>query len=368
MQVRVEGTGLESQVRLYDVQHKYTDTSARHKTRDLRTHCPGTEHSHFPNVRHAIEWYKDILTVLSVAYPLFPVGPDSAGGAEQILYLLDREIVRSGRRSLVVAKPDSSISGELVPSIEEALRENSIDLIHFHGLDFNDHVPETNVRMLATMHLPLAWYPQEALLRSGVEKICVSRAQASATGFPVVLNGIDVARFHTAPKRDYLLWMGRICPEKGVHIALEVARERDLPLYIAGPVHPFESHQEYFRDKVQPLFDSRRQYLGAVSGEHKNRLLAEASCLLIPSLVAETSSLVAMEAISSGTPVIAYGNGALPEVVDHGETGFIVHSQGEMSSALDRIGLISPEICRQTAEARFDASRMAQDYFNLYEG
>jgi glycosyltransferase involved in cell wall biosynthesis len=317
-------------------------------------------------LRHAIEWYKDILTVLSVAYPLFPVGPDSAGGAEQILYLLDREIVRSGRRSLVVAQPDSTVSGELVASIEEALHDYSIDLIHFHGLDFNDHVPETNVRMLATMHLPLAWYPQQALLRADVQKICVSRSQAADTGFRIVLNGIDTARFHSAPKRDYLLWMGRICPEKGVHIALEVARERDLPLYVAGPVHPFPSHGEYFREKVEPLFDSKRRYLGPVSGEAKNRLLAEARCLLIPSLVAETSSLVAMEAISSGTPVIAYANGALPEVIDHGKTGFIVHSQEEMSAALDRIPAISPDLCRQTAEARFDASRMARDYFTLY--
>ncbi len=314
-----------------------------------------------------MEWYKDILTVLSIAYPLFPVGPDSAGGAEQILYLLDREIVRSGNRSLVVAKPESTISGELVPTLDEALRNYSIDLIHFHGLDFNDYVPETNVRKFATLHLPLAWYPEQALTRPDVERICVSRSQASNTSFPVILNGIDFDRFHTAPKSDYLLWLGRICPEKGVHIALQVAHGRNLPLYIAGPVHPFESHQAYFCEQVEPLLDERRRYLGPVSGEEKNRLLAEARCVLIPSLVAETSSLVAMEAISSGTPVIAFRNGALPEVVDHERTGFIVDSQQDMSLALDRIEAISPGTCRETAKVRFDAARMARDYFKLYE-
>lgn len=275
--------------------------------------------------------------------------------------------MRSGRRSLVVALPGSSVSGQLVPTIEEALRQHSVDLIHFHGLDFNDYVPETNVRMMATLHLPLAWYPAQALNRNNVQMVCVSKSQAADTGFPIVLNGIDVGRFGTAAKKEFLLWMGRICPEKGVHVALEVARSLDLPLIVAGPVHPFEAHQSYFREQVEPLLDARREYVGAVSGPEKNRLLAEARCVLIPSLVAETSSLVAMEAMSSGTPVIAYRSGALPEVVEHGKTGFIVDSQIDMAQAVSKIDRISPKICRETAERRFDASHMARDYFKLYE-
>ncbi len=307
------------------------------------------------------------MTVLSVAYPLFPVGPDSSGGAEQILFLLEREIVRSGRRSLVVAAPGSTVSGQLIPAIDQALREHSIDLIHFHGLDFDSYVPDTDVRMVATLHLPLAWYPPPALTRKNVQPVCVSQSQAAQTGFSVVLNGIDIGRFGRAPKNDYLLWMGRICPEKGTHIALEVARDLDLPLFVAGPVHNFETHQKYFREEVEPLFDKRRQYLGPVTGDAKNQLLAEARVLLVPSLVAETSSLVAMEAASSGTPVIAFRSGALPEVVEHEKTGFIVDSKAEMMEALKHVAGISSEVCRATAESRFSASRMARDYFRLYE-
>jgi glycosyltransferase involved in cell wall biosynthesis len=328
------------------------------------------------------------LCVLSVAYPLFPVGPDSSGGAEQILFLLDREIVRRGRRSLVIGASGSEISGQLIATaasnglitdavradahrqhriaIETAIKEHDVDLIHFHGLDFDHHVPKTSLPMLVTLHLPLAWYSPAALARRDVLPICVSRSQAADTGFPVVSNGIDLARFNTAKKSDFLLWMGRICPEKGTHIALQVAHALSMPLVVAGPVHAFESHQTYFHDQVKPLLDRDRRCLGSVGGHEKYRLLAEARCVLIPSLVAETSSLVAMEAIASGTPVIAFPNGALPEIVDNGRTGFIVESESEMIEAVQKLDSISPDVCTSTAETRFDVRRMADDYFNVY--
>jgi glycosyltransferase involved in cell wall biosynthesis len=346
------------------------------------------------STRKNSEWYKgslaDVygLTILSVAYPLFPVGPDSSGGAEQILSLLDREIVRSGGRSLVIGATGSTVAGQLVatPSasglmtdaaredahqqhraaIKKTLDQQPVDLIHFHGLDFDSYAPDADVPMLATLHLPIAWYPPSAFARDNVRLICVSQSQAAGTGLPVVPNGIDIGRYGTAAKQDYLLWMGRICPEKGVHIALEVAHALDMHLLIAGPVHSFESHRNYFDQRVMPLLDEHRRYLGPAAGEEKSRLIAGARCLLIPSLVAETSSLVAMEAISSGTPVIAFSHGALPEVVDHRKTGFIVNSPSEMAEAVTRIGTISPEVCRSTATARFAASRMACDYFKLY--
>lgn len=328
------------------------------------------------------------MTVLSVAYPLFPVGPDASGGAEQILYLLDREIVRSGERSVVLAAGGSSVSGELISTaapegaltdavraeaqlqhraaIEHILQNRRVDVIHFHGLDFDTYLPDTDVPMIVTLHLPLAWYPEAALHQNRAKLVCVSESQATGTDFPVVLNGIDTSRFQPAPKQDLLLWLGRICPEKGVHLALEAAHEADASLLIAGPVHAFESHQSYFHNSVEPLLDGKRCYIGPVDGLNKTRLLAEARGVLIPSLAAETSSLVAMEAISSGTPVIAFSSGALPEVVDHDTTGFIVDSPAGMAGAIPKLAEISPEACRAVAEARFEAKRMACDYFRLY--
>lgn len=329
------------------------------------------------------------MTVLSVGYPLFPVQPDSSGGAEQILSLLDRELCATGCKSIVVAPDGSSVRGRLLPSmrvdgeithdirseaeahhariIRNALTCSFIDLIHFHGLDFHTYIPPTSVPMLATLHLPLAWYPESIFQQTQVAMNCVSGSQAGDTGLPVVSNGIDTARFLPAPsKSEYFLWLGRVCPEKGVHLAVQAAKQADVELLIAGPVHPFAFHQQYFRGEVEPLLDERRRYLGAVEGQHKAKLLAEARGLIVTSLVAETSSLVAMEAASSGTAVIALRSGALPEVVEHGTTGLIASVPDQLPELIRQASHIAPAECRRVALERFSAKRMAADYLALY--
>lgn len=332
------------------------------------------------------------MNILSVAYPLFPVSADSPGGAEQVLFLLERGLAAQDN-SVVVAARGSCVSGELVETpaapgeitdtvysealcahaagIQCALEQFPVDLIHFHGLDFHAYVPDARMPKLATLHLPLAWYPESIFRGHGVRLCCVSESQArtapNGSRLPVVPNGIDLARYVAGAARgDYLLWLGRICPEKGTDIALRVAHRLSLPLIVAGPVHPFAYHQAYFSDRIAPLLDEKRRSVGPVGLERKVQLLAEARCVLIPSLAAETGSLVAMEAIGSGTPVIAFRSGALPEIVEHGLTGFIVDSEDEMGEAVKRAPQISSARCREEAFRRFDAARMVQDYISLY--
>ncbi len=334
------------------------------------------------------------MKILQVAYPLFAVSEDSAGGAEQILFLLERGLVAHGHQSIVIGAEGSRVSGSLIETpaaggevtdairrdaqrvhlkcIELAIDQFRPDLTHFHGLDFNSYVPAAGIPTVATLHLPVSWYPQSIFDIDGVEFCCVSDSQAHTAPerarVAIVPNGIDVSLYRAdLPHSEYLLWLGRVCEEKGTDVALRVAHRLDEPLTIAGPVHPFAYHRAYFTERVEPLLDEERRYVGAVGIEQKAQMLAQARCVLIPSLAAETGSLVAMEAIASGTPVIAFRSGALPEIVEDGVTGFIVDSEEEMADAVSRIGEISSQRCRTEAVRRFSAERMVEDYIRLYE-
>jgi glycosyltransferase involved in cell wall biosynthesis len=321
------------------------------------------------------------MRVLSVAFAEIPVGTPQSGGAEQILSILDDGLVERSHRSIVIGRGGSRVRGDLVvaeaisaqpyrDAIQRSIARYSVDLIHFHGLDFHRYIPACDIPMLATLHLPIDHYPREIFERRGVVLNCVSQSQAASSpqsiGLPVVSNGVSTAFSGSAEAGDYLLWLGRICPEKGTHIALEVAHLLGMPLKIAGPVHPYPAHLKYFADRVEPLLDGKRCYLGPAGSEEKRALLCRARCVLIPSTVAETSSLVAMEAMICGTPVVALRCGALPEIVEHAITGFIVDSPGQMADAVLESGSLSRKSIRRRAAARFDASRMIEEYLALY--
>jgi glycosyltransferase involved in cell wall biosynthesis len=319
------------------------------------------------------------MRVLSVAFQGVPIGTPAAGGAEHVLSILEAALVKGGDQSAVIAAPGSRVAGELIESsshkqtIDLLLRRPEFDLIHFHGLDFPQYLPETSVPMLATLHLPVSFYPEgiiENCLSRGIGLNCVSRNQAGSTaasrGLPVITNGIPTNVFDPDEPEDYLLWLGRICPEKGTHAALEVARRLDMRLIVAGPIYPYPEHRHYFSECVEPWLDNKRTWVGPVGLKEKQRLLARSSSLLVPSLVAETSSLVAMESLASGTPVVAFRQGALPEVIDDGETGFIVDSVEEMASAIEHVGTLSRARCRERAIARFDSQQMVRSYVTLY--
>ncbi len=338
------------------------------------------------------------LTVLSIAYPLAAVGPDSVGGSEQVLAALDRALVAAGHRSIVIACDGSVVAGELVrfpappshditPAFHEARRADiraliatvlareRVDLIHMHGLDFHTVLPPPGPPMLATLHLPPDWYPPGslALTRPDSWVHCVSASQASRAESPVmlppILNGVPVAALGAVhPRRgEYAVALARVCPEKGLHHALDAAHTARMSMVIGGQVHAYAAHEAYFDAEILPRLDRRRRFIGPVGFRQKRRLLAAARCLLIPSLVAETSSLVAMEAAACGTPVIAFRIGALPEVVEHGRTGFIVDDTAGMAAALGRIGAIDNETCRETARRRFSLDGMVAAYFARYE-
>lgn len=335
------------------------------------------------------------LTILNVSYPLSPVCEDTAGGAEHILAALDHALVSRGHNSFVIGPEGSHVQGRLIPiplphgvideetrreshrcvreRIQYALEHYAIDAIHLHGIDFLDYLPETRIPTIVTLHLPPSWYAPQALRPTmNVHFICVSHSQAQACPkdlhVDVIENGVHLPPIHprNSSSRPYALSLGRICPEKGFHLAMDAASLCGIRFLLAGTVFDYPEHRQYFNRQIAPRLDRNHRLLGAVGLARKNQLLSDATCLLIPSLAPETSSLVAMEALSCGTPVIAFPSGALAEIVEHGRTGFLVHSVEQMAEAISHVDSIDPAYCRRQAELRFSADRMTAQHLDFY--
>jgi len=335
--------------------------------------------------------------ILSVAYPFAPVRPDTAGGAEQVLAMLDRALCKAGHRSTVLACEGSQVHGDLLAlprtpgrldeaartethrvwrsAITDAVDRLKPDLVHLHGIDFPAYLPPPGVPVLATLHLPPAWYDPAIfkLDRPATWLNCVSHTQqnscpATSNLVPFIANGVaeDLPRAGIR-KCCFALGMGRICPEKGWHLAFEAARAAAVPFLLAGQVYPYPEHESYFATDILPRCNGQSRFIGTAGLNRKRRLLSSAKCMLIPSLAPETSSLAAMEAAMCGTPVVAFRSGALPEVVDDGVTGFLVDDEAGMANAIRRCDELKPEVCRNTALARFSANRMASEYLDLYQ-
>jgi glycosyltransferase involved in cell wall biosynthesis len=183
---------------------------------------------------------------------------------------------------------------------------------------------------------------------------------------PTIENGVALPPSRAQAKRRFCLMLGRVCPEKGFHLGIDAALLAGVPLVMAGQVFDFEAHRNYFDRDIRPRLGPSVRFIGPLDLSRKRRFLRAAHCLLVPSLASETSSLVAMEALSCGTPVIAYRAGALPEIVEHGRTGFIVNDVDAMAAAIRDVGSIDPETCRDAARRRFSAERMVERYLAMY--
>jgi glycosyltransferase involved in cell wall biosynthesis len=325
----------------------------------------------------------------------FPVPPTGYGGIEWIVWLLADGLVEAGHDVTLFASGDSRTKakldwvfekapseriGQALPEIHHCLhcfeRAGDFDVINDHsGLPAAAIGGAVPTPVLHTIHGPLdaeggTIYEQIARVATSVGFISVSMNQrAPKPDLPWVANcpnALDFSLYPVQPHRgDYLLFLGRMSPDKGCHRAIDVAVTAGLPLKIAGKNRePLE--RAYFDEFVRPHLNDRIEYLGEVTHGEKVELLQDARATLFPIEWEEPFGLVMIESMACGTPVIATRRGAVEEVIQHGRSGVIVEDYRIMAAALDEADGLDPHEIRRYAEQRFAPERMVGDYLNAY--
>jgi len=241
--------------------------------------------------------------------------------------------------------------------------------LHVHALVFGRLIA---CPLVTTLH-GAAWVrAAHPALRAYADLPFVSISDAERQFLPqlnyvaTVYNGIRIEAFpFEALKEDYLLFAGRLAPEKGPAEAVEVARRAKRRLLIAGMIEP--QYQAYFDARIKPHLDGKQiQYLGLLSQDDLAPIYRKAAAVLFPIRWSEPFGLVAVEAQASGTPLIAARRGALPEIILDGQTGYVVDSLDQAVAAVARLGRLSPEACRRNVERRFTAAAMCEGYSSVY--
>ncbi len=323
------------------------------------------------------------------------VPPQLYGGTERVVSYLTEALVSAGHDVTLFASGDSLTSAELVPLCPRALRldpecvdplahhilllesvadrAHEFDIIHYH-IDYL-HFPlsrRSGLPQVTTPHGRLDLPDLVPIYRRFPEMPVISISDAQRKPLPwlnwqtTIHHGLpeDLYRFHSEPG-IYLAFVGRISPEKRVDRAIQIALALEMPLKIAAKVDRVD--KEYFQDVIEPLLDHPLiEYIGEIGDREKEEFLGNAHALLFPIDWPEPFGLVMIEALACGTPVIAYNHGSVPEILEHGKTGFVVSSLGEAIECARRIGEINRADCRAAFERRFSARRMAHDYVRAY--
>lgn len=328
--------------------------------------------------------------------PLYEsVPPRCYGGTERIVSFLTEELVRRGHHVTLFASGDSETSAHLVPICPEALRLSDArdklcqhiymmervarraydyDIIHWH-IDYL-HFPisrRLQTPHLTTLHGRLDMPELGPVYDEFGDMPVVSISQSQRAPLPQawwlgnVYHGIprDLYEFREEPE-GYLAFLGRICPEKRLDRAIEIAKATGIPLKIAAKVDPAD--QEYFDQEIKHLLDDPLiEFIGEIDDDAKGPFLGAATATLFPIDWPEPFGLVMIESMACGTPVIAFKNGSVPEVMDHGVTGFVVDSLDEAIECAGRVSKLDRRKIREVFETRFSTERMVDDYLSLYE-
>jgi glycosyltransferase involved in cell wall biosynthesis len=324
------------------------------------------------------------------------VPPKLYGGTERVIAWLIEELVELGHDVTLFASGDSKTRAKLVPAWPRALRlgrprsdpavaETALleviarqaaefDVIHAHTNWL--HLPlltRLGVPFLTTLHgrLDLPVLPDVIRKFPQAPFVSISDNQrkplAEANWLATVYHGLPVQSLKPSYEPGgYLAFLGRLTADKGPEAAIRIARAAGIPLRIAAKLPRGE--RGYFKETLEPQIDGKHvQLTGEVNDKTKEQFLAGAAALLFPIDWPEPFGLVMIEAMACGTPVIAFRSGSVPEVIDHGVTGFIVENEDDAVAAIRRLAEVDRRTVRARFEARFSATRMAQDYVRNYE-
>ena len=325
------------------------------------------------------------------------VPPRLYGGTERIVSYLTEELVRMGHDVTMFASGDSTTAADLMSCARMALRldkdvkdqfpyymsmidkvrrmADEFDIIHFH-IDyfqfplFRDIAEKTvttlhsrqDVSDLKTLY---AAFPEMPLVSiSDAQRRPVASANFAGTvhhGLPTTLHAPNLK-----PSGDYVAFLGRISPEKRLDRAIRIARAAGIPIRIAAKVD--KDDREYYEQEIKPMLSLPGvEFIGEINDRQKPEFLGNARAMLFPIDWPEPFGIVMIESMACGTPVLAFRNGSVPEVIDDGMSGFIVDSEEEAVSVLQRTVNLDRRQVRRRFEERFSATRMAEDYVELYE-
>ncbi len=332
------------------------------------------------------------MRITFIADPVLPVPPLGYGGAERNAALICAEMARRGHHVRLLAGVGSRNFGELwthrppsrrfrsrayrkllfqVTSLRAAL---DADVVHNIGrTDYLWALLRTKLPIVITLQNKIA-AESVSDLASGRDRLAlVSPSDSYRRGLPsadwwTVYNAVNAEeiRFRERPGGDYLAFLGRLTPYKGVHVAIDVAQALGLPLKIAGNIPNEPGVAEFFAREVRPRLGGKIEWIGEINDAQKTDFLGNARALLFPIQWEEPFGMVVAESMAAGTPVLAMRRGAMPEVIDHGRNGFLCDSPDEMVSFAKRIDELDRAACRRTCEQRFSPRVIADRYLEIY--
>ncbi|WP_205739708.1 glycosyltransferase family 4 protein [Georgenia sp. SYP-B2076] len=333
------------------------------------------------------------LRIAMVAPPFYELPPRGYGGIETVLAKLTDALVARGHDVTLIGagrngttahfrrtfrEPQGPRLGQPLPEVLHAaaaariLADLDVDVVHDHTLAGPLLARGRETPTVVTVHGPVAGEPGQYYRHLGATVHLVAISEAQRRWAPdlhwcgTVHNAIDPAdlRF-CAEKEEWVLFLGRCTPDKGMHLAIDAARCAGRGIRLAAKCSEPEE-RAYFEAEIRPRLGDAVEWLGEVGGDRKADLLARARCLLFPIQWEEPFGMVMIEAMAAGTPVVTMRRGSVPEVVAHGVTGIVCDETDELADALDAVGEIDPARCRQEVLVRFTPQVMAAGYEDVY--